>query len=378
MIVARFPACPRGARPISTTSVHDPAANRLLSLDQFRGYTVAGMLLVNFAGGFAAIPPIFKHHNTWCSYADTIMPQFFFAVGFALRLVMLRNREKWGTHAAFQRVLRRIALLIGLGLVVYNLEWAFLSRADFAGPKLLALVAKIFWRDSFQTLVHIGITSLWVLPVILAGIRTRLLFATGSGLLHLGLSAWFWYGILHEKHVIDGGPLGFLTWTLPVIAGSIAHDWVRGKTTARPVEKPLLAWGAVLMLGGYALSCFGAGGHVAAPPFFPPRASVDLWTMSQRAGSVSYLTFASGFSLAVYALFVWLCDRQRWQWALFGVFGANALAAYLLHSLLDVPFSLLRHRDAPLWLAVLVTFAFIAVNALVVWRMNRRGWYLRL
>jgi hypothetical protein len=44
------------------------------------------------------------------------------------------------------------------------------------------------------------------------------LFAAGSGLLHLGLSAWFWYALLHEKRVIDGGPLGFLTWTLPVIA----------------------------------------------------------------------------------------------------------------------------------------------------------------
>ncbi len=363
--------------------MHDPAANspaagRLLSLDQFRGYTVAGMLLVNFAGSFAAIPPIFKHHNTWCSYADTIMPQFFFAVGFALRLVMLRNREKWGTSAAFHRVLRRIVLLIGIGLLVYDLDLVTLTWDDLAGPRLLALLEKSFWRDSFQTLVHIGVTSLWVLPVILCRVRTRVFFAAGSGLLHLGLSAWFWYGLLHEKRVIDGGLLGFLTWTLPLIAGSIAHDWVREKTTARSVETPLLAWGAVLMIGGYALSCLGAGGHWAAPPFFPPRGSVDLWTMSQRAGSLSYLTFATGFSLAAYALFVWLCDRRRWQWSLFSVFGANALAAYLLHSLLDAPFSLLLPRAAPLWQAALITLAFIAANALVVWRLNRRGWYLRL
>ena len=100
--------------------------------------------------------------------------------------------------------------------------------------------------------------------------------------------------------------------------------------------------------------------------------------MSQRAGSVSYQTFAAGFSLALYAPFVWLCDRRRLQFAIFGVFGANALAAYLLHSLLDVPFSLLRHRDASLWQALTVTLAFIAANAVLVWRMNRRGWFLRL
>ena len=371
------------SQPIRTAEVNEPATNnpatgRLLSLDQFRGYTVVGMLFVNFAGGFAAIHPIFKHHNTWCSYADTIMPQFFFAVGFALRLVMLRNREKLGAKAAYWRVLRRIALLSGLGLLFYNLDWFTLSATDFTAPKLRALVAKSFWRDTFQTLVHIAATSLWVLPVILRPIQTRVLFAASSGLLHLGFSAWFWYALLQEKRVIDGGPPGFLTWTLPVIAGSIAHDWVRGKNAERSALRPLLTWGAAAMLGGYAISCLGAGGHWAAPPFFPPRSTVDIWTMSQRAGSLSYLTFASGFSLALYALFVWLCDGRRWHLAIFGVFGANALAAYPLHSVVAVPFSLLRRGDAPLWQAGFVTLAFITTNALIVWRMNRRGWFLRL
>ena len=358
-------------------ATNNPASGRLLSLDQFRGYTVAGMLFVNFAGGFAAIHPVFHHHNTYCSYADTIMPQFFFAVGFALRLVMLRNRETLGAKAAYWRVLRRIALLTGLGVLIYNLGWLTLSATDFTAPKLHSLVAKSFWRDTFQTLVHIGVTSLWVLPVIIRPIRMRVLFAAVSGLLHLGLSAWFWYALLQERRVIDGGPLGFLTWTLPVIAGSIAHDWVLGKNADRSAMRPLLKWGVAAMLCGYVISCLGSGGHWAAPPFFPPRGTVDLWTMSQRAGSLSYLTFASGFSLAVYALFVWLCDRRQWHLAIFGVFGANALAAYLLHSVVDAPFSLLRRGDVPLWQAVSVTLAFITTNALIVWRMNRRGWFLR-
>ena len=351
-----------------------PTASRLLSLDQFRGYTVAGMLFVNFAGGFAAGHPVFKHHNTYCSYADTIMPQFFFAVGFALRLTMLRNREKLGVEAARRRVFRRIALLLGLGLVIYNLG----LLSDLAAADLRSLAERSFWRESFQTLVHIAVTSFWILPVIMRSIRARVLFAAGSGLLHLGLSAWFWFDLLQEKRVIDGGPLGFLTWTLPTIAGSIAHDWMREESGGRLVLRPLLGWGAVLMLCGYALSCFGAGGHWAAPPFFPPWSTVDLWTMTQRAGSLSYQTFSAGFSLAVYALFLWLCDRRRWRWAVFGIFGTNALAAYLLHSVLDAPFSLLRQRDAPLWQAAVVTLAFIAANALVVWRLNRRGWFLRL
>ena len=79
------------------TAVHQSVKNRIASLDQFRGYTVAGMLLVNFIGGFREVGAIWKHHNTYCSYADTIMPQFFFAVGFAMRLTFLRRLKPWAS-----------------------------------------------------------------------------------------------------------------------------------------------------------------------------------------------------------------------------------------------------------------------------------------
>ena len=80
-------------------------AARIESMDQFRGYTMAGMFLVNFIGSYAAVHPVFKHHNTYNSYADTIMPQFFFAVGFSMRLVMLRNIAQHGKATAHRKAL---------------------------------------------------------------------------------------------------------------------------------------------------------------------------------------------------------------------------------------------------------------------------------
>ena len=77
--------------------------DRIASLDQFRGYTVLGMFLVNFVGGFAAIHPILKHNHTYVSYADTIMPHFFFAAGFAYRLTFLRRSRNEGVAAAVGR-----------------------------------------------------------------------------------------------------------------------------------------------------------------------------------------------------------------------------------------------------------------------------------
>ena len=45
-------------------------AGRIVSMDQFRGYTVAGMCVVNFLGGLQAIHPVLKHNNNYFSYAD--------------------------------------------------------------------------------------------------------------------------------------------------------------------------------------------------------------------------------------------------------------------------------------------------------------------
>src|SRR5436305_6166147 len=115
-----------------------PARGRIASLDEFRGYTVAGMLLVNFIGGFHAVGAIWKHHNTYCSYADTIMPQFFFAVGFAYRLTFLKRLRALGPAAATVAAVRRNLALIVLGFVVYHLDggaktWAGLSALGPVG-----------------------------------------------------------------------------------------------------------------------------------------------------------------------------------------------------------------------------------------------------
>jgi predicted acyltransferase len=54
--------------PSAPHSIGVAAGRRIASLDQFRGYTVAGMFLVNFVGGFEVIKaswPILKHHNNY-------------------------------------------------------------------------------------------------------------------------------------------------------------------------------------------------------------------------------------------------------------------------------------------------------------------------
>lgn len=356
-------------------------SERLRSLDQFRGYTVAGMFLVNFLGGFAVCPLIWKHSHDYCSYADTIMPQFLFAAGFALRLSFLKHQQHGGGREAWFRMARRA---IGLSLIAV----AWYSFGDWSGimadwrekgwTAALAICAKRRW---FATLMHIAVTSIWILPVIWAPIRIRAAYAAASGIGHVLLSAWFNYlwvnGQLGGDDVngIDGGPLGFLTWCIPAIAGTWAYDVVRAARSSasagsghalEPAIGRLLAAGWVLAGLGWLISCgttiydvpenqvsalsgekfarnpvipsaeqLAAWNHYPAePPFVAPpdqnHRKWNYWMMSQRGSTLSYPTFTAGFSLLVMAIFVWACDVKGWSLGVFRTLGANALAGYML------------------------------------------------
>jgi len=349
---------------------------RLPSLDQFRGYTVAAMFVVNFLGGYQNTPALLRHHNTWCSYADTVMPQFFFAVGMALRLVLLREEETCGRGKALARGAQRGLLLMLVGFMWYHPGRDYDTWAVLTGTAMGEVLRDVFLTNAFQALTHIGAATLWVLPVITRGAGARVGYAVASAGLHLWLSHAGWYETLHVWGVIDGGPLGFLTWTLPVLAGSLALDVVR--SAAEGGMKRLLSAAAATMLAGYSLACLTNGGVIAAPPFVPPWHVPDIWTMSQRAGSVPYLLFSAGFSLAVYAGFVWWSDRRGGRLAVFTDLGQNALAAYLIHMVI---MGLLGHvgpKDSPLGYAVVLSSGGFALSWAAVRWLNARRLFLRL
>jgi predicted acyltransferase len=359
-------------------STDQTMSRRIVSLDQFRGYTVAGMLFVNFLGGYQVVPAVFKHHNTYCSYADTIMPQFFFAVGFAYRLTFLRRLANGGFLPAAAAVIKRNIGLLLLGFVIYHLDGRVKSWAELQNLGIHGFLTQAFRREIFQTLVHIAITSIWILPVIAAVAPTRILFMIFSAGLHLWLSSLFYFDWAWKTPVIDGGQLGFLSWTIPTLVGSLAYDaMTRDHDDLRLIPK-LAGWSIVLMVVGYGLSCLG--GYVAPPPFVPPAAShvVDLWTMSQRTGSIAYLTFSAGFSLAVYALFVVICDRWGWRFALFRIFGQNALAAYIIHPIVAGAVKPYLPNDAPAWYVAAGFGVYFAICTLLNRYLEKHELFLKL
>ncbi|MFO0938213.1 MAG: heparan-alpha-glucosaminide N-acetyltransferase domain-containing protein [Gemmataceae bacterium] len=349
---------------------------RLASLDQFRGYTMVAMLFVNFAGGYPSIPTTFGHHHTYCSFADTIMPQFLFAVGFAMRLTFLKRLAADGAGPAYRKAVFRGLGLILLGCVIYKLTGSIKSWSSFHEVKWNEFFAQLFKRGPFETLTHIGVTSLFVLPVIARGPWVRVATVILAGTAHAGISlAWYYRWNLTEPVGIDGGPLGFLTWSIPLLIGSLAYDVVlKGKSWLFP---------AGIAIATLAVIISQVGNPAAALPFSGPMpkdqpANLNYWTMSQRAGSITYTLFGAGFALCIYATFQLICDRGGMSISLFGLFGQHALATYIIHDLVADAVKPFVPKDAPDWYILMGFGVYFLVTWIFVRYLDRNKLYLRL
>ncbi len=319
------------------------------------------------------------------------------------------------------RLVRRLLGLVLVSLIIYNLEgnakpkdWNELLERGWVG--MFAVPLKRTW---FQTLMHIAVTSLWIVPVISRGQGIRWLWLLGSGIAHVLLSYWFNFTWCNTApNAIDGGPLGFLTWCIPALLGTMACDWfadglAAGQRATGTVSKAILV--AVAFMGaGYLLSCptrlydvpadqieslkgvrlapdpvwpsqrsnLATGLAWAEPPFVRPPGTAErkwnYWMMSQRAGTLSYTTFAAGFSLLVFVVFFVVCDRVGWQWSVFRTFGTNALMAYVLHSLVSNALQPFFPNDSPAWFAYLGLLLFFFINWLFLRALEKQGVYLRV
>jgi predicted acyltransferase len=113
-------------------SVSPRPSPRIASMDQFRGYTVAGMFVVNFLSSFAVIHPVLKHNDIYFSYADSIMPSFLFAVGFSFRLTYLRRVVQAGCWPTVWSYVRRSLALVVFSLVMYGFGTEFKVWKQFS------------------------------------------------------------------------------------------------------------------------------------------------------------------------------------------------------------------------------------------------------
>ncbi|HOT45602.1 MAG TPA: DUF5009 domain-containing protein [Spirochaetota bacterium] len=306
-----------------------PEDKRLVSLDLFRGLTMALMILVNNQGNWNAVFPVFRHAawNGWLG-ADTVFPFFLFAVGASIH-VSLSALLAAGTprRALIVKVARRTAVLIALGLFL-NLFPSF-DFGTFRIPGVLQRIGLCYCFASITYLYAGERARLFITMAIIAGYGVLLLWVTPEGFGQGSLEPCcnlpgFIDRALFPGHTYEHAPVpGFdpegLVSTVPAIAstmiGACAAQMLRvsaADTTGR--------W--FLPGSGLLLAAAGAALGLIIP------INKNLWTPS-------YILFMGGLALTVLSAAHYICDVKGFRLPAvpFLVLGRNALPAYLLSSL---------------------------------------------
>jgi predicted acyltransferase len=151
--------------------------NRLVSLDVFRGMTIAGMVLVNNPGTWSAIYSPLKHAE-WhgITPTDYIFPFFLFIVGIAIPIALSKRIAEGITNKIYWKILSRAAIIFGLGLFMAAFPLVNLTESSI--PMLakvlvmLGLMAAVYFWLIDKTREAIGstlFTAVLLLSFYLAG-----------------------------------------------------------------------------------------------------------------------------------------------------------------------------------------------------------------
>lgn len=300
---------------------------RLKSLDAFRGFTVAAMIIVNTPGSWDEVfPPLLHAQWNGVTPADFIFPFFIFIVGISIALAYGKIRTSGTAKGPLVgKALKRAVLIFALGLLL----WLF-PDFDFSELRLPGVLQRI--AVVFLACVLLFLYTSWVQQAVI-GAAILLLYwgamswipvpALGAGVLEPGqnLAAWI------DSRLIPGkmwqgtwDPEGILS-TFPAIVTGITGMLVGRLFTSQelPQERRLI-W---LYLGGFLMFALGAAWGWVFP------LNKNLW-------SSSFVLYTAGLAALTFASFYVLIDLfDHGRWATPGVvFGSNAIAAYVLGSLL--------------------------------------------
>ena len=289
-----------------------------MSLDVFRGLTIAAMVLVNNPGSWNDVygPLTHAEWNGWTP-ADLVFPFFLFIVGVAITLSPSGRATR-----KLPRIGRRTALLLVLGLVLNALS-GFEGAAALRIPGVLQRIALCYLAASLLFLhSRPRGQAVWLLGL-LVGYWALLDLVPVAGRSPGWLDPEHNVTALVDRRLFGAGHLYHESWdpegllsTIPAIAttlfGVLAGHWLRFAHAARARTLGLAAAGAALI---------GAG--LVFDRWMP--INKNLWTSS-------YVVFTAGLALLLFALCYWLVDVKdvRRPVVPLVVFGVNPIAVYVL------------------------------------------------
>jgi predicted acyltransferase len=299
---------------------------RLLSLDIFRGFTMAAMILVNDPGNWAHIyPPL--EHSVWngCTPTDLIFPSFLFMAGVSIVYAMQSKKIDTSGHTKILlHAFRRMVTLIIISLLVQLFYHHSLTHLRF--PGVLQRIAVVYFICTFLYLKSTQKALDWMLGISLVGYYIIMAFIPvpdghpANLDPETNMGAWIDRLVFTSNHLWASsktwdpeGLLGVIPSIGTGLFGMRVGTWI--KRTDRD-SSTKTAW-----LFVYGILAIVVG--MIWDLFFPINKA--LW-------SSSFVLYAGGISTVGLTLAYWFIDIQGYKkffWP-FLVFGTNSISAYIL------------------------------------------------
>jgi predicted acyltransferase len=368
---------------------------RLMSLDAFRGATIAGMMLVNNPGTWGAIYPQLEHAewNGW-TFTDWIFPFFLWIVGVAMTMSFAHRQERGDTKSQLLvQVVKRSLIIFGLGLFIAG--FPFFNFSSIRIPGVLQRIAVCYFIASLIILYTKNIRTrvYWLAGFLISyWVMMKLIPVPGigAGVLEKGrnfaayidslvLSGHMW------SHTKTWDPEGIVS-TLPAVAttlfGVLTGHYLRSQLSKEEKTAWMFVAGNILLLIG---------------------ATLDMWLpINKSIWTTSYSIFMAGWALVCFAMFYWTIDVKGYKrWAKpFIIFGMNAITVYAFSELIGRLYGsviTLRQPDgteislqgyifqtffvslaSPINASLIYAICFLFFLFLIAWIMWKRKWFLKV
>jgi len=304
--------------------------DRLISLDAFRGATIALMILVNTPGTWGHVYAPLRHAQ-WhgCTLTDLVFPFFLFIIGVSMRFSFEKYEFcKWGP--LFKKVVWRTITIFTIGLLLN--AFPFVRQDwDWSHFRIMGVLQRI-------ALAYIMASFIVVRADIIGIVKISLGLLFGYWILLMGYG---WYSgldpyalksnlilivdayIFGENHLYGGTGIPFdpegLLSTIPsivtVLIGFLIGTMIKTAEDHKDNTQRMAVLGALLII-------FGWGWGFVFP------INKQLWTSS-------YVLYTSGIATVVLAGLIWLVDVKGLKtWTKpFVIFGANAIFLYAASSI---------------------------------------------
>lgn len=383
---------------MSDTASTKKAAERLVSLDAYRGFVMLAMASGGL--GLHEVATYFPDSQLWdflgrhsehvrwrgWTFWDLIQPSFMFIVGVAMPFSYANRRANGATWARlFRHALVRSAVLVALGVFLASAwnepqtKFVFtnvLAQIGLGYTFLFLLLDRKPWvQAAVATTILVGYWLAFALRPLNDSEHIELfrnLTPTAEGLdgfmahwkMNMNIATdfdrWFLNLFPHPPgkrfRFNEGGyaTLNFIPSMATMIFGVLAGEWLRSPRPARAKVQALFLSGVLAIVIGSALDA-------------------NVCPIVKRIWTPSWAVFSAGWTVLLLALFYGLIDGagyRKWAFPLV-VVGANSITIYMMAQLMK-PFvvRMLTVHLGPVWKA------FASSDRVDAWVYRASGMHL--